>query len=153
MCLTSSHPSVWTAASCGRRGDGQPFSCSSSSFSSLQMRAGFSRLQALVRSRKLCASYHVARQRITVFQGRCRGYLVRRAFRHRLWAVITIQAYTRGMIARRLFRRLKGEVTLFAIRLTELQEYVITLFSFVSAKSCVSSLYVDPFAPKILKDV
>lgn len=76
----------------------------------LQMRAGFSRLQALVRSRKLCASYHVARQRITCFQGRCRGFLVRRAFRHRLWAVITIQAYTRGMIARRLYKRLKGEV-------------------------------------------
>lgn len=75
-----------------------------------QMRAGFSRLQALVRSRKLCASYHVARQRITRFQGRCRGFLVRRAFRHRLWAVITIQAYTRGMIARRLYKRLKGEV-------------------------------------------
>lgn len=74
------------------------------------MRAGFSRLQALVRSRKLCASYHVARQRITGFQGRCRGFLVRRAFRHRLWAVITIQAYTRGMIARRLYKRLKGEV-------------------------------------------
>ncbi|KAM4566200.1 myosin VIIAa isoform 1-T1 [Odontesthes bonariensis] len=73
------------------------------------MRAGFSRLQALVRSRKLCASYHVARQRITGFQGRCRGYLVRRAFRHRLWAVITVQAYTRGMIARRLYKRLKGE--------------------------------------------
>uniref|UniRef100_A0A671U7L0 Myosin VIIAa n=1 Tax=Sparus aurata TaxID=8175 RepID=A0A671U7L0_SPAAU len=74
------------------------------------MRAGFSRLQALVRSRKLCASYHVARQRITCFQGRCRGFLVRRAFRHRLWAVITVQAYTRGMIARRLYKRLKGEV-------------------------------------------
>uniref|UniRef100_A0AAQ5Z6M6 Myosin VIIAa n=1 Tax=Amphiprion ocellaris TaxID=80972 RepID=A0AAQ5Z6M6_AMPOC len=73
------------------------------------VRAGFSRLQALVRSRKLCASYHVARQRITGFQGRCRGFLVRRAFRHRLWAVITIQAYTRGMIARRLYKRLKGE--------------------------------------------
>ncbi|XP_074497155.1 myosin VIIAa [Sebastes fasciatus] len=73
------------------------------------MRAGFSRLQALVRSRKLCASYHVARQRITGFQGRCRGFLVRRAFRHRLWAVITVQAYTRGMIARRLYKRLKGE--------------------------------------------
>uniref|UniRef100_A0A8C4EB46 Myosin VIIAa n=1 Tax=Dicentrarchus labrax TaxID=13489 RepID=A0A8C4EB46_DICLA len=79
-------------------------------FFSFQMRAGFSRLQALVRSRKLCASYHVARQRITGFQGRCRGFLVRRAFRHRLWAVITIQAYTRGMIARRLYKRLKGEV-------------------------------------------
>uniref|UniRef100_A0A665TAH3 Myosin VIIAa n=1 Tax=Echeneis naucrates TaxID=173247 RepID=A0A665TAH3_ECHNA len=65
------------------------------------MRAGFSRLQALVRSRKLCASYHVARQRITRFQGHCRGFLVRRAFRHRLWAIIIIQAYTRGMIARR----------------------------------------------------
>uniref|UniRef100_A0AAQ4PD22 Myosin VIIAa n=1 Tax=Gasterosteus aculeatus aculeatus TaxID=481459 RepID=A0AAQ4PD22_GASAC len=74
------------------------------------MRAGFSRLQALVRSRKLCASYNVARQRITGFQGRCRGFLVRRAFRHRLWAVITVQAYTRGMIARRLYNRLKGEV-------------------------------------------
>ncbi|XP_068172673.1 myosin VIIAa isoform X4 [Antennarius striatus] len=73
------------------------------------MRAGFSRLQALVRSRKLCASYHVARQRITYFQGRCRGYLVRRAFRHRYWGVITIQAYTRGMIARRLYKRLKAE--------------------------------------------
>uniref|UniRef100_A0A8C5NDW9 Myosin VIIAa n=1 Tax=Gouania willdenowi TaxID=441366 RepID=A0A8C5NDW9_GOUWI len=76
-----------------------------------QMRAGFSRLQAIVRSRKLCASYHVARQRITAFQGRCRGFLVRRAFRHRLWAVVTVQAYTRGMIARRLYRRLKEEVT------------------------------------------
>uniref|UniRef100_A0A665TIV3 Myosin VIIAa n=1 Tax=Echeneis naucrates TaxID=173247 RepID=A0A665TIV3_ECHNA len=73
------------------------------------MRAGFSRLQALVRSRKLCASYHVARQRITRFQGHCRGFLVRRAFRHRLWAIIIIQAYTRGMIARRLYKRLKGE--------------------------------------------
>lgn len=81
------------------------------------MRAGFSRLQALVRSRKLCASYHVARQRITGFQGRCRGFLVRRAFRHRLWAVITIQAYTRGMIARRLYKRLKGEVETHRVRL------------------------------------
>uniref|UniRef100_A0AAR2JPA2 Myosin VIIAa n=1 Tax=Pygocentrus nattereri TaxID=42514 RepID=A0AAR2JPA2_PYGNA len=75
----------------------------------LQMRAGFSRLQALFRSRKLYQTYHVARQRITLFQARCRGCLVRRAFRHRLWAVITIQAYTRGMIARRLYKRLKGE--------------------------------------------
>uniref|UniRef100_A0A8C5AVI2 Myosin VIIAa n=1 Tax=Gadus morhua TaxID=8049 RepID=A0A8C5AVI2_GADMO len=75
----------------------------------LKMRAGFSRLQALVRSRKLYTMYHVARQRVTGFQGCCRGFLVRRAFRHRLWAVITLQAYTRGMIARRLVARLKGE--------------------------------------------
>uniref|UniRef100_A0A8C5A059 Myosin VIIAa n=1 Tax=Gadus morhua TaxID=8049 RepID=A0A8C5A059_GADMO len=76
----------------------------------LKMRAGFSRLQALVRSRKLYTMYHVARQRVTGFQGCCRGFLVRRAFRHRLWAVITLQAYTRGMIARRLVARKKKEM-------------------------------------------
>uniref|UniRef100_A0A8C7U4A5 Myosin VIIAa n=1 Tax=Oncorhynchus mykiss TaxID=8022 RepID=A0A8C7U4A5_ONCMY len=75
-----------------------------------QMRAGFARLQALYRSRRLYVTYHVARQRVMGLQARCRGCLVRRAFRHRLWAVITIQAHTRGMIARRLYKRLKGEV-------------------------------------------
>uniref|UniRef100_A0AAZ3SL99 Myosin VIIAa n=1 Tax=Oncorhynchus tshawytscha TaxID=74940 RepID=A0AAZ3SL99_ONCTS len=74
------------------------------------MRAGFARLQALYRSRRLYVTYHVARQRVMGLQARCRGCLVRRAFRHRLWAVITIQAHTRGMIARRLYKRLKGEV-------------------------------------------
>ncbi|NXU79118.1 MYO7A protein, partial [Oreotrochilus melanogaster] len=53
--------------------------------------------------------YHMARRRIIEFQARCRGFLVRRAFRHRLWAVLTIQAYARGMIARRLYKRLRGE--------------------------------------------
>uniref|UniRef100_A0A803Y5B8 Myosin VIIA n=1 Tax=Meleagris gallopavo TaxID=9103 RepID=A0A803Y5B8_MELGA len=79
-------------------------------FSLLQMRIGFLRLQALYRSRKLHKQYHMARRRIIEFQARCRGYLVRRAFRHRLWAVLTVQAYARGMIARRLYRRLRGEV-------------------------------------------
>uniref|UniRef100_A0A8C3L7F5 Myosin VIIA n=1 Tax=Chrysolophus pictus TaxID=9089 RepID=A0A8C3L7F5_CHRPC len=81
-----------------------------SSFSLLQMRIGFLRLQALYRSRKLHKQYHMARRRIIEFQARCRGYLVRRAFRHRLWAVLTVQAYARGMIARRLYKRLRGEV-------------------------------------------
>uniref|UniRef100_A0A8C5TBW5 Myosin VIIA n=1 Tax=Malurus cyaneus samueli TaxID=2593467 RepID=A0A8C5TBW5_9PASS len=76
----------------------------------LQMRIGFLRLQALYRSRKLHKQYHMARRRIIEFQARCRGYLVRRAFRHRLWAVLTVQAYARGMIARRLYKRLRGEV-------------------------------------------
>uniref|UniRef100_A0A8C6N6S6 Uncharacterized protein n=1 Tax=Melopsittacus undulatus TaxID=13146 RepID=A0A8C6N6S6_MELUD len=75
-----------------------------SSHSLLQMRIGFLRLQALYRSRKLHKQYHMARRRIIEFQARCRGYLVRRAFRHRLWAVLTIQAYARGMIARRLYK-------------------------------------------------
>lgn len=77
----------------------------------LQMRIGFLRLQALYRSRKLHKQYHMARRRIIEFQARCRGYLVRRAFRHRLWAVLTVQAYARGMIARRLYKRLRGEVS------------------------------------------
>lgn len=76
----------------------------------LQMRLGFLRLQALHRSRKLHQQYRLARQRIIKFQARCRAYLVRKAFRHRLWAVITVQAYARGMIARRLHRRLRAEV-------------------------------------------
>lgn len=76
----------------------------------LQIRLGFLRLQALHRSRKLHKQYRLARQRIIKFQARCRAYLVRRAFRHRLWAVITVQAYARGMIARRLHRRLRVEV-------------------------------------------
>uniref|UniRef100_A0A8C3EFD1 Myosin VIIA n=1 Tax=Corvus moneduloides TaxID=1196302 RepID=A0A8C3EFD1_CORMO len=75
-----------------------------SSCSLLQMRIGFLRLQALYRSRKLHKQYHMARRRIIEFQARCRGYLVRRAFRHRLWAVLTVQAYARGMIARRLYK-------------------------------------------------
>lgn len=83
------------------------------------MRVGFSRLQALVRSRKLCASYHVARQRIASFQARCRGFLVRRAFRRRMQAVVIIQKYARGMIARRLYQRLRGEVDLNALRCCE----------------------------------
>lgn len=76
----------------------------------MQMRLGFLRLQALHRSRKLHLQYRLARGRIIEFQARCRAYLVRKAFRHRLWAVLTVQAYARGMIARRLHRRLRAEV-------------------------------------------
>lgn len=77
---------------------------------SLQMRLGFLRLQALQYSRKLHQQYCLARKQIIKFQARCRAYLVRKAFRHRLWAVLTVQAYARGMIARRLHRRLRAEV-------------------------------------------
>uniref|UniRef100_A0A8C4PPC0 Myosin VIIA n=1 Tax=Equus asinus asinus TaxID=83772 RepID=A0A8C4PPC0_EQUAS len=77
---------------------------------SFQMRLGFLRLQALHRARKLHQQYRLARRHIIEFQARCRAYLVRRAFRHRLWAVLTVQAYARGLIARRLYRRLRAEV-------------------------------------------
>lgn len=76
----------------------------------MQIRLGFLRLQALHHSRNLHQQYRLTRQRIIKFQARCRAYLVRKAFRHRLWAVLTVQAYARGMIARRLHRRLRAEV-------------------------------------------
>lgn len=86
---------------------------------SLQIRLGFLRLQALHHSRKLHQQYRLTRQRIIKFQARCRAYLVRKAFRHRLWAVLTVQAYARGMIARRLHRRLRAEVRGFPLETQE----------------------------------
>uniref|UniRef100_A0AAR2LT24 Myosin VIIAb n=1 Tax=Pygocentrus nattereri TaxID=42514 RepID=A0AAR2LT24_PYGNA len=74
------------------------------------MRAGFLRLQALCRSRKHYLAYRDTRTRIILLQGRCRGFLVRRTFWRRLNAIHTIQAYARGMIARRLCKRLRLEV-------------------------------------------
>uniref|UniRef100_A0AAR2IYX4 Myosin VIIAb n=1 Tax=Pygocentrus nattereri TaxID=42514 RepID=A0AAR2IYX4_PYGNA len=73
------------------------------------MRAGFLRLQALCRSRKHYLAYRDTRTRIILLQGRCRGFLVRRTFWRRLNAIHTIQAYARGMIARRLCKRLRLE--------------------------------------------
>ncbi|XP_053334493.1 unconventional myosin-VIIa isoform X3 [Clarias gariepinus] len=73
------------------------------------MRAGFMRLQALWRSRKHYLMYQEVRKRIILFQGQCRGFLVRQAFWKRLNAVCVIQAYARGMIARRVCRKLRQE--------------------------------------------
>uniref|UniRef100_A0A673L3P1 Unconventional myosin-VIIa-like n=1 Tax=Sinocyclocheilus rhinocerous TaxID=307959 RepID=A0A673L3P1_9TELE len=73
------------------------------------MRLGFLRLQALYRSRKLYLAYQASRTRITLLQAWCRGFLVRRTFSKRFHAVLTIQAYARGMIAHRLCKRLRME--------------------------------------------
>lgn len=53
-------------------------------------------------------------------QARCRGYLVRREFHRKLWAVTKIQAQVRGLIARRQYRKLKLRVE--AARLKEEEE-------------------------------
>lgn len=76
----------------------------------LKMKSGFLRLQAVYRSRKYCRSYQMTRLRVKLIQARCRGFLIRRTFWRRLRAVLTLQAYTRGMIARRLCQRLRAEV-------------------------------------------
>lgn len=74
------------------------------------MQSGFLRLQAVYRSRKYYVSYRKTRLRVTLIQARCRGFIVRQTFWRRLRAVLTLQAYTRGMIARRLCQRLRAEV-------------------------------------------
>uniref|UniRef100_UPI00358E24F8 unconventional myosin-VIIa-like n=1 Tax=Myxine glutinosa TaxID=7769 RepID=UPI00358E24F8 len=76
------------------------------------LRQGFGRLQALYRTRRLSHDFYLVCTRLASFQARCRGYLIRRAFRHRLWATLTIQVYVRGMLARRLYRRLRTEYKL-----------------------------------------
>uniref|UniRef100_A0A8C4I7X9 Myosin VIIAb n=1 Tax=Dicentrarchus labrax TaxID=13489 RepID=A0A8C4I7X9_DICLA len=74
------------------------------------MQSGFLRLQAVYRSRKHYRSYRTTRLRVTLMQARCRGFLIRQTFWRRLRAVLTLQAYTRGMIARRLCQRLRAEL-------------------------------------------
>ncbi|KAM3842174.1 unconventional myosin-VIIa-like, partial [Diretmus argenteus] len=74
------------------------------------MQTGFLRLQAVHRSRKLYKSYQLARLRVTLTQARLRGFLIRQTVWRRLRAVLTIQTYTRGMIARRLCQRLRAEL-------------------------------------------
>ncbi|KAI4797686.1 hypothetical protein KUCAC02_024926 [Chaenocephalus aceratus] len=74
------------------------------------MQSGFLRLQAVFRSRKYFRSYRRTRLRVILIQARCRGFLIRQTFWRRLRAVLTLQAFTRGMIARRLCQRLRAEV-------------------------------------------
>ncbi|XP_062868377.1 unconventional myosin-VIIa isoform X2 [Trichomycterus rosablanca] len=73
------------------------------------MCVGFLRLQALWRSRKHLLAYRRTRTCIVLLQGRCHGYLVRQMFWRYLNAIRTIQAYVRGMIARRLYTHLRLE--------------------------------------------
>ncbi|XP_059382293.1 unconventional myosin-VIIa-like isoform X2 [Carassius carassius] len=73
------------------------------------MCVGFLRLQALYRSRKLYLAYQASRTRITLLQAWCRGFLVRQTFSNRFNAVLTVQAYARGMIARRLCKHFRLE--------------------------------------------
>ncbi|TSQ12728.1 Unconventional myosin-VIIa [Bagarius yarrelli] len=73
------------------------------------MCAGFLRLQAVWRSRKHYLMYRDVRKRIILLQGQCRGFLVRQIFQGHINAVRIVQAYARGMIARRLCRRLRVE--------------------------------------------
>uniref|UniRef100_A0ACB8F9R9 Unconventional myosin-VIIb n=1 Tax=Sphaerodactylus townsendi TaxID=933632 RepID=A0ACB8F9R9_9SAUR len=70
---------------------------------------GFERLQAVFRSRQLAKQYETARASVIKFQALCRGYLMRQKKVQQLKAVCVIQAYARGMFARRSVQIMKRE--------------------------------------------
>jgi len=72
-----------------------------------KMRTGYTRLQALIRSRVLAHRFKHLRGHVVGLQAVCRGYLVRRQMQRRLWAVIKIQSHIRRMIAQRMYKKIK----------------------------------------------
>uniref|UniRef100_A0A663EC46 Myosin VIIB n=1 Tax=Aquila chrysaetos chrysaetos TaxID=223781 RepID=A0A663EC46_AQUCH len=78
----------------------------------LQVMLGFGRLQALYRSRQLAKQYEATRTHIIRLQAMCRGYLMRQKIAEQKKAVRIIQAYARGMFARRIYQRMKRECKL-----------------------------------------
>ncbi|XP_029471551.1 unconventional myosin-VIIb isoform X2 [Rhinatrema bivittatum] len=83
---------------------------------------GFERLQALVRSRKTCKQYEATRAAVIRFQALCRGYVIRGKVAEKKWAVGIIQAYARGMMARRIFWRMKRHKNLAILEREEMRE-------------------------------
>lgn len=71
---------------------------------------GFERLQAMVKSKKIAASYKATRLKIIEFQSLCRGYLARREYKIKLGAVITIQSGFRMLLAKKTRLRLQYEL-------------------------------------------
>nr|XP_016847096.1 PREDICTED: unconventional myosin-VIIb-like [Anolis carolinensis] len=53
--------------------------------------------------------YEAARASVIKFQALCRGFLMRQKAAEQMKAVCVIQAYARGMFARRSFQRMKRE--------------------------------------------
>merc|ERR1712083_960735 len=89
-----------------------------------QMRTGYMRMQALIRSRILSHKFRHLRGHIVRLQARCPGCLVRRSYEKKLWAVIKIQSHVRKMIAMRHYRKLKIEYRAKseALRLREMEQ-------------------------------
>jgi myosin VIIa len=73
------------------------------------MRIGYMRLQALIRSRVLSHRFRHLRGHIVGLQARCRGFLVRREYGYKMWAIVKIQAHMRRIIAMRRYKKLKLE--------------------------------------------
>lgn len=71
------------------------------------MKVGYMRLQALIRSRVLSHRFRHLRGHIVGLQARARGYLIRKMYAKKMWAIIKIQAHVRRVIAQRKFNKIK----------------------------------------------
>ena len=75
-----------------------------------QMRQGYTRLQAVIRSRILTARFNVIRGWAIDLQRVCRGYLIRQWVQKRMLAIVQIQAAVRTINATKKLRRMRIEV-------------------------------------------
>lgn len=94
----------------------QPYQCSDIMkhcfFFPCQLKQGFARLQAKVRSRQLHAEYKRRRVAAITLQTQTRGYLARKDLKCKKNAVILLQTQTRGLLARKTLKRMKSDVSL-----------------------------------------
>ena len=88
----------------------------------LQMRKGFTRLQATWRARRLSRQFRQTRRRVMGFQRYCRGYIARRRFRRRLFSIIKLQSLFRMIMAK---RRVSLGVDLHDIIITSLRHHYV----------------------------
>lgn len=79
----------------------------------LQVRLGFERLQAQVRSRQMRYQYERMRVATLVIQKHARSFIARREYQRKREAVIVLQAHTRGMLARKAIKKKKRAVRSF----------------------------------------
>lgn len=102
------------------------------------MKVGYMRLQALIRSRVLSHRFRHLRGHIVGLQARARGYLIRKMYDKKMWAIIKIQAHVRRVIAQRKFNKIKVNVSNFFYR--KLNDDKLTKFDNVFSSNIVVKL-------------
>lgn len=88
------------------------------------MKVGYMRLQALVRARLLSQRLKHLRGHIIGLQAHMRGFLVRREYGLKMWAILKIQSHMRRFIAMKHYQKLKLDYRRHneALRLRRLEE-------------------------------
>lgn len=90
----------------------------------IQMKSGYMRLQALIRARVLSQRLRHLRGHIVGLQSHMRGFLVRREYGVKMWAILKIQSHIRKLIAMKRYKKLKLEYRRHneALRMRKLEE-------------------------------